>query len=205
MLALLAPLAASAGDLTVTAPVPAIVVVDGVVRPFQPGTLTVALPGLTGQHRVDVLDAAGRPLASTVVTVPAVGLAPLAWDGLGAFSLAAPAPIVLAAPPAPVVVEPAAPAGPVAMDEAAFGRLLQAVNKATYSDDKAGVVRTAVGRNWFTVDQVARLVRAQTYSAEQVEVAEMCASKVVDPENAFSLSEAFTYSSDAEQALSFFH
>jgi hypothetical protein len=197
MLALLAICAALAGDLTVTTPWPVVVLVDGVPRPYLAGTLTVSVGNLVGDHRVDVVNTAGQALGSTVVAVPAVGAAPLAFDGR-MFHLQA------VAVPAPAPAPPPEPAAPKAMDEGAFARLLDAVKRASMSDDKVAVVESAAARNWFTVDQLSRLIRAMTFADDQVRITQVCAPKVVDPENAFSLGSAFTFSGDAERALAAF-
>lgn len=216
MFALFFPLhVALAGDLTVTTPWPANVYVDGALRQYIPGTLTVALGQLApGQHRVDLTDANHAALGSTLVNVPPVGLVPLVYDGTLWMQQTVPValppllvvqPVLIAAPIAPAPAPaPAAPAAPVAMAADAFERMLAGVKQAAFADDRLAVVRSACGRNHLTIAQLTRVVKSLSFSSEQLSAVEACAAVVVDPQNAFELGAAFSFSSDRDAALSHF-
>jgi hypothetical protein len=90
------------------------------------------------------------------------------------------------------------------MSQNGFASLVGAVESGSYADDKLATVRAAASKNWFTIEQVGRLVDAMTYGSDQLTVVQICASRVVDPENAFALASHFTYSSDKEAALALF-
>jgi hypothetical protein len=210
MFTLLLSNAALAGDLTVSTPWPVNVYVDGAYRPYNPGTLTVGLGQLAaGQHRVDIADGNNAVLGSTMVSVPTVGLAALVYDGTFWMQPTAAAPVMMVQAPT-FAAQPAAPApepvqqGPVAMDEAAFGRLLAQVRQASFADDKVAVVRAGCGRNHLTISQLTRLVKGMSFADDQLAAVDACAAKVVDPENAFELRGAFSFPSDVERALAHF-
>lgn len=198
---------ASAGELFVASGSPVHVWIDGANVPFQPGTLTARMSGIYGVHVVQVADGAGRLLAETQVQVPMDGMRTVTWDGVGLVITAPAAPqvvqapiVVMSAPPPPAPE----PAGPTAMAPAAFSALVAAVKSGTYADDQLAAIRSAAGRNWFTTEQVGSLLDLMTYGSDQVTAVQICAPKVVDPENAFSLGSHFTYSSDKAAALALF-
>ncbi len=113
-------------------------------------------------------------------------------------NLGSPTPPVVVLQPTqpPPTTPPPEPPGPDAMANADFDRLMNAVNAESFSDGKLGVVRTAAGAHHFTIGQVKRLVNAMSFSKDKVAVVRITASKILDPENAFQLYEAFTYSTD---------
>jgi hypothetical protein len=201
-------MAARAGELYVASAVPVHVWIDGANVPFQPGTLTVRMSGTMGVHQVQVGDGNGRLLAETQVQIPHDGVRTVTYDGVSLVITApAPSPVVVMPMPIPSMPAPAPapePAGPTAMSSQAYAGLVAAVRSGTYADDQLAAIRTAAGRNWFTVEQLGGLLDLMTYGSDQVKAVQICASKVVDPENAFALGSHFTYSSDKEAALALF-
>lgn len=194
---------AFAGELYVTTSFPVHVWVDGNPVMFQPGTSSARFTGVSGVHRVQVAGADNVLQAETQVQVPWDGVRTVTWDGVG-LVITAPAGPQVVMLPAPAPAPAPVPVGPTAMSQAAFSSLVAAVNSGSYSDDKLAAIRTAAAGNWFTIDQVGRLVDGLTYGSDQVTAVQICASKVVDPENAFALASHFTYSSDKESALALF-
>ena len=96
------------------------------------------------------------------------------------------------APPAPVVA--------AGMPDADFEALLEAVEAASFSEEKTGVVETAAQGHVFTVAQVGRLVDAMSFSADKLRVVELTRGRLVDRQNAFKLLERFTFSADKQKA-----
>ena len=109
----------------------------------------------------------------------------------------------VAAPP-PQVVQPvvvaAAPIGPVAMAASDFEALLGAVKAESFSGEKLDVIRTATDHDgYFTCVQVGQLIDLLTMGSDKVEVVAITRRHLVDSNNAFTLSQRFTFSSDKEK------
>ena len=109
-----------------------------------------------------------------------------------------------ASAPAPTVVVKVEPVGPQAMAAGAFGALKQAVEDASFSDDKINVISAAVGSNHFTIAQVGALVDALDHSSDKVRAVELVRGKIIDPGNAFQLASHFDFSSDKDKVLGMF-
>jgi hypothetical protein len=86
------------------------------------------------------------------------------------------------------------------MDDGAFGALVGAVKGESFSERQVDVVRQAAARNFFTVGQVKALIDLVSFSATKLGVLEAVAPRVVDPENAFAVYGAFTFSADKDRA-----
>ncbi|MBK7862934.1 MAG: DUF4476 domain-containing protein [Archangiaceae bacterium] len=89
---------------------------------------------------------------------------------------------------------------PMGMAPDEFAALLAAVNAASFSDEKIGVVETAAANHWFTVDQVGQLIDAMSFSADKLKTLDRCRARLVDRQNAFRLLERFTFSADKQKA-----
>lgn len=102
---------------------------------------------------------------------------------------------------AAVQVQVSAPPPQVAgCPEADFAALLSAIDEASFSEDKLGVVATAAQSNVFTVEQVGRLVDAMSFSGDKLKVVELLRGRLVDRQSAFKLLEHFTFSGDKQKA-----
>jgi hypothetical protein len=86
------------------------------------------------------------------------------------------------------------------MEDQAFRALSAAVKNEGFSDSQRGVIRQAAGRNYFTVGQVKELIDLLSFSQTKLAALELGAPRIVDPENAFTIFESFTFSADKEQA-----
>jgi hypothetical protein len=86
------------------------------------------------------------------------------------------------------------------MDDGSFGALVGAVKGEGFSDGQLNVVRQAATRNFFSVGQVKALIDLVAYSATKLSVLEATAPRIVDPENAFAIYGAFTFSADKDHA-----
>jgi hypothetical protein len=81
-----------------------------------------------------------------------------------------------------------------------FAALLEAVNAASFSDEKTGVVATAAQSQTFTVSQVGQLIDAMSFSADKLKTLELTRNRLVDRQNGFKLLEHFTFSADKQKA-----
>lgn len=99
---------------------------------------------------------------------------------------------------------PAAPAAPQPVSEADLQRLLKSVKDASFSSDQVDVLRTAAAHNHFTCAQVARLIAPISFGNDKVEAVGVLRPAIVDPERAYELESAFTFSSDKEAVRKLF-
>jgi hypothetical protein len=216
------------GDLVITTSNVVIIKLDGTPLEYDPGALSVTVRGISGYHPVEITNMSGKRLAQTNLSVAPTGATVFAWDGKE-IALANPPPArpprdeppgVMRPPPIkpppaqdppptepPGVMKPPPikpPPPPEPMDGNSFASLVAAVGKASFSDDKVGVVKQAASSNWFTIDQVGRLVDAVSFSADKLAVVRACRPKVVDPSNSFQLGAHFPFSSDRDAAMAMF-
>jgi hypothetical protein len=84
--------------------------------------------------------------------------------------------------------------------ESDFAAILAAIEQASFSEEKIGVVETAAQGNLFTIEQVGRMVDVMSFSAEKLKVVELTRGRIVDRQNAFKLLEHFTFSGDKQKA-----
>lgn len=103
-------------------------------------------------------------------------------------------------PPPPPPPREARPEPPRPMDEGAFRALVAAVKNESFSEGQIGVVRQAATRNYFRVGQLKTLIDLVSFSATKLRVLELGAPRLVDPEKAFGLDEAFTFTADKAKA-----
>ncbi len=89
---------------------------------------------------------------------------------------------------------------PRPMDEEPFRALVAAVRNEGFSESQLTVIQQAATRNYFRVGQVRTLIDLVAYSATKLRVLELGAPRMVDPENAFGIYEAFTFTADKESA-----
>lgn len=205
-LVLLASLA-SAGDLVVSTSVPAVVRVDGVALAGDGWTAVVR--GLSGIHAVEIVSPRGRQIAATNVDVPRRGEIGLAFDGRSLSML-----------------DGRdwrddrhdrhdrhdrrdrrddwRDRGPREMSAAEFDRLMASLDGAWFSSDRVQVVQLASSRNYFTVDQVGRLVETVPFSSDRLAIVQACHDHVIDPQNAYALQDHFVFSSDRDAAMQLF-
>jgi len=95
----------------------------------------------------------------------------------------------------PTATEPPSP-----MEEDRFRALVTAVRNASFSDSQLTVIKEALTRNYFRVGQVKNLIDLVAFSATKLRVLELGAPRIVDPENAFTVFDAFAFSADKAQA-----
>jgi hypothetical protein len=85
------------------------------------------------------------------------------------------------------------------MSESDFNDLRNQVASASFSREKLGVIRMAARHNWFTSDQVRRLVKAVNSSDSRVEVAVELYDRTVDKNRFHQVMSAFVFSSSRQE------
>jgi hypothetical protein len=95
---------------------------------------------------------------------------------------------------------PTAAEQPRPMEEDRFRALVAAVRNASFSESQLTVIQQALTRNYFRVTQVKSLIDLVAFSATKLKVLELGAPRIVDPENAFTVFDAFAFGADKAQA-----
>lgn len=95
-------------------------------------------------------------------------------------------------PPPPVIY------GPRPMEAERFAMLISAVDHEPFSDDKLDIIQSAARNELFTIAQLGRLMDELAFSSDRVEAARLLRPRIIDPENAWMLSEHLVFSSDKE-------
>ena len=108
-------------------------------------------------------------------------------------------------PPAqPVYVQtvavqpPPPPPGPQPMAGDRFARLVEAIRAESFSQQQLAVLQTAAAHEYFTVDQVGRLVDLYSFPRDKVEAVKLTRPHVLDPENGYTLSSHFDFNNDKQ-------
>lgn len=86
------------------------------------------------------------------------------------------------------------------LSDSDFNDLIARIGKESFSDDKLRVLRTAAKNSRFNVNQITRLIGAYTYSEDKIQALQIAYPDCVDPHNNYKILDAFTYSSDKEEA-----
>ncbi len=85
------------------------------------------------------------------------------------------------------------------MDPEAFERLIEALEDASFSDEKMAIVKEAASKNYFTSKQVLAILEEFDFENDRLKAAKLLYPRVVDPENFFVVYEAFDYASSKEE------
>ncbi len=87
---------------------------------------------------------------------------------------------------------------PYAMSDRDFRALTDQVGRASFADDKLGLVKTAAQTNYFTVAQVIALMGLASFDDTRVEIAVACAPHVLDGDRWFEVYGALSFSSSRD-------
>ncbi len=90
-------------------------------------------------------------------------------------------------PPAPVYQ-------PIAERE--LQRIMSAMSREPFGEDKMNVLEDAVGNNYFTVNQVLQVLPQFQFSKDRLQAVRVLWTRVLDRQNAFQLYNAFQFSND---------
>lgn len=112
----------------------------------------------------------------------------------GELSLAAPSPFAPACPYAP-----RAGTRPVAMSPEEFNALAGAVQAASLPARQVELAKNAALKKWLSAEQITDLLAAMGFGATRLAALEHLATKLADPENAYSIERLFETNSDRER------
>ncbi len=89
-----------------------------------------------------------------------------------------------------------------AMSDSNFRTLLQNIQDEAFADDQLSVLKMAVNRSYFTIEQTIQVVNIFSFAEDKVEAVRLMAPKIIDLENAHNLLNAFTFSDDKKAVQS---
>lgn len=98
-------------------------------------------------------------------------------------------------PPGSVVEE-----GLYPMSDEEFTQLIENIKNESFEDDQLSIIQISSEYNFFTVNQVVRVIDLMTYSSGKLKTLEYLYPNVIDKNNSHQIINAFTYSSDKEKA-----
>ena len=87
-----------------------------------------------------------------------------------------------------------------AMPEPQFAALLQSLGEQGFADDKLLVLTTAAKENYFTVNEVRRLLVVFSFPDDKLAALRLVMGRITDPDNAFKIYSSFIHSSDKDEA-----
>ncbi len=90
--------------------------------------------------------------------------------------------------------------GPVPISEEEFNQLIESIKNASFEEDQLSIVELSSRYNFYTVNQIIRVINEFSYSNGQLKSLELLYPKVVDPNNSHLIISAFSYSTDKEKA-----
>ena len=90
--------------------------------------------------------------------------------------------------------------GPEAMAPAMFDRFIKSVSAAYYVSSKLEVLKHQVSYSFFDTAQVKTILDQFYYTSSKMQVLQLLAPRVIDPENAFIIIDSFYYASSKQQA-----
>lgn len=106
-------------------------------------------------------------------------------------------PVVIEDPvPPDAPVDPVEPEPPAPMDAKSFSALLKAIDDASFSRDKLGVLDEACKFHLFSTSQVIAVMDALSFSKDKVEAAAMMHARLVDPDQFFQVYSHFDFEGD---------
>ncbi|MBK7443606.1 MAG: DUF4476 domain-containing protein [Bacteroidetes bacterium] len=92
-----------------------------------------------------------------------------------------------------------------AMPQPVFDQLLQTLKNQWFDDTRLNVAKQAMANNWFTAEQVARLMREFSFESSKLELAKYAYAHVVDKPNYFVVYDEFWFSSSVDELINYIH
>ncbi|MDZ4181348.1 MAG: DUF4476 domain-containing protein [Candidatus Cloacimonadaceae bacterium] len=86
------------------------------------------------------------------------------------------------------------------MSDKDFTDLLARIKKESFADDQLRVLNTAAKNSRFNVNQIVRLLGAFSFASDQLSALQIAYPECDDPHNNYKILDAFTFSSDKEEA-----
>jgi hypothetical protein len=90
--------------------------------------------------------------------------------------------------------------GPYPINETEFSSLLASIKNESFQENQLSIVQISSRYNYYTVNQVVRVIELFTFSEGKLKALEYMYPNVVDRYNSHQIIKAFTYSSDKVKA-----
>ncbi|MBK9097666.1 MAG: DUF4476 domain-containing protein [bacterium] len=99
-------------------------------------------------------------------------------------------------PPPPTPIEE----GPFPISEEEFSDLVESIENESFQENQLSIVQISSRYNFFTVNQVVRVIELFSFSEGKLKTLEYLYPNVLDKFNSHQIINSFTYSSDKEKA-----
>ncbi len=88
---------------------------------------------------------------------------------------------------------------PAAIPDGSFNSFLAAIDAESFSANKLNVVRQVSNAQYFRVAHVRQVIDRFSFSKDKLAAVALLKPRILDPENAFELYQAFTFSGDKDE------
>ncbi len=85
------------------------------------------------------------------------------------------------------------------MNPSAFSQALTQVKQQNFESTRLTVAKQIINSNFFTSDQVRKLMTQMSFESSRVELARYAYNKVLDPQNYYLVNNAFSFSSSVNE------
>lgn len=86
-----------------------------------------------------------------------------------------------------------------AMSDPRFGDFYKTLQRTSFKDDQFAIMKNITQRNYYTINQVIKLMTLYTFDDDRLAVLEITYDHVVDKENSYQLYKLMTYSASKEK------
>lgn len=86
------------------------------------------------------------------------------------------------------------------MDDNDFAAFARSLEEATFDSDKVNLIKSAIQHNFFTCEQVGKILSFFSFDSERIKQFRLLAPRITNPQNSFTLFSAFTFSSSRDEA-----
>lgn len=89
------------------------------------------------------------------------------------------------------------------MSVSTFGSVVVQIKKQSFEDNKINIIKQALASNCVSASQVKQLMGEFSFEENKLKIAKMCYAKTTDKNNYFTLNDAFSFSSSADELHDF--
>jgi len=83
--------------------------------------------------------------------------------------------------------------------ESEFHNLLKELESATFKISREDVLREAAGSNFFTSEQLSKMIENLCFADERITVCRIIAPRIVDPENSQVVLQKLTFENEKQR------
>ena len=86
-----------------------------------------------------------------------------------------------------------------------FEGLMASMRRTPFDRTRLEIAKAALNSNYVTTAQVRVIMRQFSFDSNKLEIAKFAFASVVDPERYYSLTQEFTFDSNARALLAYIH